>query len=392
MVYAINETVMDKLELKLKKIQKKCEKYGFEFKYEKKGEEFRKVRHEDNYSDTFEKFYLVEASGTAKIDGWEFIATIEHTELGNVIRSFQTKIAVPLEYREVKSKCDHCKTNRARKDTYLVMNESGEFLQLGKTCLMDYTHALDAESVTAYLSLFDELEAHDGCSEGGTGIGRYIYRDDYMRIACEMIRLYGFVSYAKSQEFGWTSTVNRVDDVYFPSTSKQQQEFKKELHERGFDPGSETVKTRVAEVLAWAQSLDSTADYLWNLKMIANKEFLDFRDVGILVSAFAAYDRYLGIEYEKKNHAKSEYLAGKIGDKVEIDIDQVKLLTSFQSDYGGNIGVYKFISHGNSVIWTTSAFVEVDKVKKIKGTIKEFKDYKGEKETVLTRCKVIERG
>jgi hypothetical protein len=53
--------------------------------------------------------------------------------------------------------------------------------------------------------------------------------------------------------------------------------------------------------------------------------------------------------------------------------------------------IFKFLdSKGNIFIWRTgSADLEEGKTYTIKGTIKEHTEYKSEKQTHLTRCKVI---
>lgn len=150
MIYPIFEGNMPRLEKKLNRIKNKCKKYGCEFSYKVVGEEYRK--HEGMAI----RFVLVEAEGTAVINGWEFVAEVEHTENGNIIRG--TGIEVPERYYHCEPICEHCKTNRRRKYVYIVRNtQTGEFKMVGKSCLNDYTHGMNAEFAAAYLSLFDEL-------------------------------------------------------------------------------------------------------------------------------------------------------------------------------------------------------------------------------------------
>ncbi len=54
--------------------------------------------------------------------GWEFVATLEHTEEGNITHNISGK-DLPNEYRDCEPWCDHCKVRRNRKDTYVLCRE-----------------------------------------------------------------------------------------------------------------------------------------------------------------------------------------------------------------------------------------------------------------------------
>ena len=158
MLYEIFEDNMPRLQKKLTNIQKKCAAYGCEFSYEELGETFKQVKDEETGLVHTAKFITVNVSGTARVSDWEFIATVEHSKPINIIRSFRPEVEIPESYYTADTRCDHCQTKRNRKDTYLIRNTiSGEFKQVGKTCLKDFTRGLSAEAVTAYVAWFDEL-------------------------------------------------------------------------------------------------------------------------------------------------------------------------------------------------------------------------------------------
>lgn len=68
------------------------------------------------------RFVLVEAEGTAVINDWEFIAEVDHTEKGNIITG--VGVEVPERYYTSKPICEHCNSNRYRKNTYIVRNKT----------------------------------------------------------------------------------------------------------------------------------------------------------------------------------------------------------------------------------------------------------------------------
>lgn len=95
----------------------------------------------------------------------------------------------------------------------------------------------------------------------------------------------------------------------------------------------------------------------------------------------------------KENAPKtsSEHV-GNIGDKYEDTVTLVKIHTyeTHFSYYGELNYIYKFVDkNGNTIIWKTSCKdLEEGKAYQIKGKIKEHSEYNGDKQTVLTRCKI----
>lgn len=102
----------------------------------------------------------VEAAPVAQ-NGWEFVATIVHTDDGNIIRSVPG-YEVPAEYRDRPTWCDHCRTNRVRRDTYIVRHTDGRTMQVGSSCLEDFIGAPASaltKSAAILLNAFDVCDA-----------------------------------------------------------------------------------------------------------------------------------------------------------------------------------------------------------------------------------------
>jgi len=78
MIYSIYEGNFERLEVKLGRIKKKCLKYGCDFHYEVVGDEYRTVEFDGKKVNA--RFILVDAEGTTVINGWTFVASIEHKE------------------------------------------------------------------------------------------------------------------------------------------------------------------------------------------------------------------------------------------------------------------------------------------------------------------------
>ena len=156
------------------------------------------------------RFLLVEAEGTAVVNDWEFVASVEHTENGNVFSGI-LGIEVPSRYYNSKPICEHCNTNRFRKYTYIIRNKkTGEFRQVGKACLKDYTGGMSAEAVAQYISLFDSMIAGEA-PDTGCRIEHYLDKEKYLQYAAETIRLFGYVKSGSEERQG---TAVRALDYY----------------------------------------------------------------------------------------------------------------------------------------------------------------------------------
>lgn len=87
----------------------------------------------------------------------------------------------------------------------------------------------------------------------------------------------------------------------------------------------------------------------------------------------------------------SEYL-GDVGEKVkEVEVTCVRITNVL--GYYGESTIYSFrTEHGDNVMWTTTSHQNIEEDGKylISGTIKALDIYKGQKQTILTRCKVVD--
>lgn len=399
MEYLIFEGNMDRLQKKLQRIENKCKKYGnTEFKFEIKGERYKE--HKVDGECLMNKYYIVDVEGVAKVNGWVFVATIQHKESGNIIRQFKTDIEIPEKYRNTESICEHCNTKRVRKDTYLIWNEAtGEFKQVGKSCLQDFTNGLSAEQVAQYISWFDEVIQGEEVTANGKA---YYSVETVLLHAIETIKHYGFVSRAMAMDEPYKypdTTASRVIDFMF-SNRDRTGEIKKEMERIGYNAECEANKVELEKMLQWLKQADSTSQYIYNLQTTVANSYCECRDFGLIVSLPSAYFKAFEMEQDRlarerkraekqQLNANKQYI-GNIGERLDIDIDAVECVTSFPTAYG-LMRIYRFeTSDGNVLIWKTTNFIEnADKVKKIKATVKTHNEYNGEKQTELSRVKIV---
>lgn len=382
MQYSIFEDNMPRLERKLIAIKKKCAKYSLPFAYSVIGEEFKthtSMDSDETHKQTL-RYVVIDVSGTAIVNDWKFIASIEHTNDGNIIKCVDDSVVVPQKYYNTRGYCEHCGTNRRRRYTSLVMNvKTGEFKQLGKSCVTEYTHGLSAEYIANYISLFDELIV--GHSVQGTGYERYLDVKEFLQYVVECVNCWGF--FKSDAQY---STKRRAWNYMV----EHGEQYKLEMKASGFKVDREGNKQIVEDALVWLENQLDNA-YIHDLKVIVKNQYVKYANLGILASLIPVYQKEMGKKQAEQLEQPSRHI-GEIGQRINIDIKRISVLTSWGTSYDGynvtETKVYKIIDLNDNVfIWKTSSCV-MDGETHLTGTVKEHSEYKGVKQTVLTRCKV----
>lgn len=393
MRFSIPVVNMETLTKKMTRVQNKCRKYGCDFKFEIVGEEMRKLD-----ADTSIKCYIVEAEGVAVINDWEFVASLDHTAQGNIINK-AIEIEVPERYYTTAPICEHCKTNHARKSTYIVRNtKTGEFKQVGTSCLKDFTHGMSAEAVASYQTALQEVsEAQEHF--GGFGYAERCYEQQrFLQYAVEVVSKFG---YAKSGEDN--STVSKVTDYIKARNGVARDRYDREYNERmlaemekvGFQHDRpENVET-ARKAVEWALAQEENSNYMHNLQVVCKQEYVGARNLGILASLIPVYyravEKELKLAQKRAEEQKSEW-QGEVGKKMRVAVVDWRVVASWKSDFGYDTYtyIYKMVdANGNIYTWKTSKVIydkwdELD----VSGTVKAHNEFRGIKQTELTRCKV----
>ena len=405
--YAVWEGHMDALRKKVNTIQNKCRKYGCDFFYEEIGEEIREVV--SNEKDPFTgknikvkcRFILIKVEGTAVINDWEFVSTVEHTEAGNIFSKALTDVQIPVRYRTTPCTCEHCNTNRIRKDTFIIRNtKTGDFKQVGKSCLKDYTGGMSASTATYFASLKNIFEeAEEAPVSSWTWFQRFYDTKEFLQCAAETIRKFGFT---KSEHSGHSTKdkVERFFNFLHGNTRNWErsylQETKDILNSVQFDPESPEAVQMTEEALAWIADQEALNDYMHNLKTVCSLKEVNCGKFGLLVSLFPTYNRDLELQDRRRREAEAGKMSqhvGQIGDRITVDVESVKCLTSWESIYGyypQTTYIWKITGKdGNIYTWKTTKWMDEEiPPKAIKGTVKEHKVYREVNQTELTRCKL----
>ena len=401
----IYEGLMDDLQKKMTRVGNKCRKYGIDFTFELTGnEEIREVKDDSGVAHSL-RYVEVMAEGKAQMEDWMFLATVEHTPKGNIIRSV-TDLDVPTKYYTSSPVCEHCRSNRIRKDTFLVRHTlTGEIKQVGKSCLKDFTHGMNADGIASMMSYLTGLEeAEEWIPSSGLYFPEYFTVEEIARYTAETIRHYGYVRRGTWEDGRRVdSTFDRATDFYeaskghtghfFPDNDRYYKVLD-EMKACGFNPESEEAVNQTREALKWVEEVDdSKSTYLHNLKVTCSLNEVTWKHLGIICSLFPAWNKDLEKQEERKAKVEADSVSnyvGNIGERIQFDVKSVRILTSWDTDWGTTWLLKIVDTEGNIYTWKSSGNFpdDVSTIQKVIGTVKNHSDYKGVKQTELTRCKV----
>lgn len=320
---------------------------------------------------------------SVKYDGWIFIATLQHLNTGeNIIRSINNEWIIPPKYHNSGSQCEHCNVNRYRKDTYLVLREcDGKTFQCGSSCISDFIGNNSPDDLLKKATLISELVhfMNGACSGGGSNNDELFYITNFLTHTVACIRHHGWISKSAASSSGEMATVVRVMSNIDEAPS-------------GTMPCPITPEDSEKAKLAaeWAESLPDEdcdqSDYLHNIRAITRTGLVDLRTIGFAASIVNAYDR----AQPKQNTKKISTYVGALKVREDFNLTLTKIFSGVS-----NYGPYeKFIfndERGNIIIWFNSSQEElkIGARYKIRGTVKEHSEFRGEKQTIINRCEIL---
>ena len=381
---------VDILKKKVEKLNRKAKKIGVSPLSIVVSEPYKIFRqNEINIVYAIEVYDVVINGELPKYGNWVFVATIQGYPDGqnmvyktphldeNLISAEQLE-----KYRSEKSYCDHCNTKRYRKNTYLVFNtETKEIKQIGSTCIKDFL-GHPAPSFPFFSGLLNDLLDPD-FKEVVTGT-RFYRLDDYLPLAVAVIKRDGFISRKKADQYDTYATVDFVNNLFNNP---------KLIHNEKLEITKENIKL-VDKIIEWGKSLKDRKhlnDYLYNLSVVFNNDLFEFRAAGLIVASVFTYLNEMGEIEKNKIEKKSNEHFGDIKKRYELKLKIVKVLP-FDGDFGPTY-MHSFVDElGNSFVWWGSydftqrnSIENYDEFYNVKATVKAHKEYKGRKQTVITR-------
>lgn len=396
MLYGIYEEFFKDVEKKLKRIEKKCTKYGNPFVFNVIDTEIREIIDEETKGKKYYKFIIIEVEGTAKINDYECVAVLENHNSGNVIRRINTEIKIPERFLNTDNICEHCNSKRQRNELYIIHNtKTDEFKQVGSNCLMSYTNGLNAEYIASYFDGITELEEFDGFV--GDGSKCYMSIDEVIECSIEIIDKIGYFnsnSYCPTKYLVGTM-INSVGDLKY-KIEKLNEALRNNKINTFFklaDFHKDNTKEIAKNIIEYYLNLENDSEFVNNVQVILKDGYVDWKNLGFICYLPEGYFKHIKKENEKAERLKINGNSKHFGDinirYNDINITNIEEITSYSTQYGV-IYIYKIIlESGNVLIWKTSKLIDdFNVVKSITFTVKNHGEYNGVKQTEITRCKL----
>lgn len=393
--YLIPEYKFDDLQKKAKQIQKKCQKFGCEVRFEVTGEVYKEIK--DKGSKYTIKYIEVDCAGIAKLGNWQCVGLIDFDDVGNIVIPF-VDIEFPNKYWNTPCTCDHCHTNRKRTQGYLIQNvETGEFAQVGKSCLKDYT-GIDISVAAAIAELNKEAEEVSRETSSIPASKKYFDTNDVLAYAYTVVKHLGYCSstsvYQGNLGNEQDTTKFKVHTLlkYFQGTANgiEAEWAENFVAKYSEDFYSEETMNTVKSIRDLCKGLADTDSYAQRLRGIALRDYITLSYLGICVSMVPYYNNYIKSKSISDNSLKTSAYQGKIGDKIEITNPTISIVSSWNNAYGNTVHRYQIVSgSGDVYIWDTSTNIsEIKSVQRIIGRIKYHSVYHEVAQTWITYGKV----
>lgn len=324
------------------------------------------------------------------VGGWRFmgVKSLEHS--APVFRMYEGE--PPEAFKTSGATCEHCSTNRRRKELYLLEETAtGKWMEVGKSCLSDFTGVDNAER-----QLLRIQEVYEFFQTG------YIDPDDMDRAVgrqSRMEELSTFLAYVafSASSFGYvTSKQAKAEDIV--STAFHAQLIMYDRHEeyqamrQALGEDWERYKGIANDAIThWRTTEHDDSTFSENLSTIARDGYFHSeKEAGLAAYLVGAYLRAQQKEV-LESQLRNEYLPGvEAGERVTGTTLYTDFIKPVDSYYGLSY-LHRF-HDDNGYVYTWFGTTEIDRPDGFSAafTVKAFEEYQGTKQTVITRVENLD--
>jgi hypothetical protein len=350
------------------------------------------------------------------LGGYEFIANIEHTDVGNIINISPNSSVknLPEEYRKAGATCDHCHTKRDRNNTFVLKDtKTGDLKRVGRNCLKNFIPDVDPKNLLGYASTLEKAlniaVGGEDMDESNLGIGggssKYYDATNFLFYICVAYFLDGkYISGTKARQNAMTDQGSTMSTAQFAMNLKNNRD-------KDVEKEIDSVRSKAADLAkkidewkdtkdwdAMAEQKPEMANYFQNMKIIARSQAIQYKNAGYHASLLGMYLRDQADsqrDADNKTNAANKTYIGNIGEKITVDAT-VKVSKPFQSQFGvGQMYVFND-PNGNEMVYFASKDMglEVGQTYKIQATVKnqQISKYNQQPQTIITRAKILDSG
>lgn len=402
-VYRVPDVNLDHLRKRVATINRRAVKLGVEpVHFVVTDEAWLYLRHSDTTGEVVEVVahtYVVVGSQVVKLAGWQFAATIEHDDEGNIIRRVPGVDVDLSAYRTAPPWCFHCETVRRRIDTFVVVREDGETRQVGRNCLVDFLGA-NAKAAAAQAEWLRELadafeDAEDEGMRAGSGV-EALSLVEFLTHVATSIRTSRWVSRGAARDSGGYAT---ADDAESNLRACRRAGYCAPGRDEHHVLPSDEDRAVAEATIVWAREtwcakpIDDRDDFEHNMAVALAHDYLPTRRTGLAAYAVQGYLKSIEAEVRKAAAAAAEFV-GTVGKRETFTVTIARVITLDGWGYDSTKPLYLMQDErGNPLKWFAAGWT-ADVVQggtyEVKATVKAHEDdERYGMATVLTRVKVV---
>ena len=293
-----------------------------------------------------------------RLNGWSFAAVLEPVGAGENLILARPGCEPPARYTKTGCYCDHCRTDRARLKTYLLHHESGDWRQVGSTCLSDFIGHTSAESIASHFAFYGELwqtlaawpDNESALMEQGGGIARAYSVADVVAATLATIARHGYTSNTAARENGATPTSDYVkaslrerdQAARIQPTAEHEQAAEELIAYFANLPAEQMERTHRRAIIGQNEAFLGYEDsreadsFLHTLQTLCRAGFCSFRTIGLACAIPAAADRHR--HHQEREAAKERQRAtaqhlGTIGQRLTVT-GRIQRIVTYETAYG----------------------------------------------------------
>jgi hypothetical protein len=336
---------------------------------------------------TYQARYVILKGSTPVIEGWQFVAVIRHQRTGNEFVRMPQAFAHLADENETTLShyvfadkvCDHCNLKRVRNATYLLMNEEGEFKQVGSACLGDFTGYNNPQAAArAFENIFKMFHTFEQYERQVPRTTKVFMLAEWMAFVARQVR----------EDGGFVSRF-----VAGPNSTADQAKIN--ILNYVQDPNATVVPNdadwhKAWEIISWVRSTDDQGEFMVKLRAaMEHNDDLREEDMGITAAAFKAMEKAQIEERKLRNQSVQEFF-GIPGQRIDARLTVERVGNAYNGGYGVCYAHTLVDAEGHKFMMWYKKQLGVGESYNVRATVKDHKvnNYTGDKETVINRPKM----
>lgn len=317
-----------------------------------------------------------------KLDGWNFVARLETVRGKDNLVYAVPGIEAPARFSTSGCVCEHCNVNRQRNNTYVVQHsDSGEFKQVGSTCLADFLGGNSPEALAALFAFYGEIVhdltmLRDSEAAGWEGGNAAYDLRGVLALSIAVQDAHGWLGRGKAYQQGGTATADRVKLAKYGEYELNAEHYSK-----------------ADEAIAYFANLPVTEDeqsLTRNARVLANAGYCSAKSHGLACALWVCYsvakdkaarEARRAVQRENSKHVFT------VGQRVKNIEATILSVFHYDTDFGRQTKTILEDRNGNVLVAKDLGF-DFGNVR-FTATVKEHTVYDGINQTSLLRATKI---